>query len=109
MSLGGRDTTGDGVEGDSKAAGLEVVENGWTLGVTAMGCLPLFAANLTGSLGNVGLGAGVLGALGLGTLGLEAGSLGLGGRDLIATCDLGCSSSSLLGVWGLIKGCLCLS
>ena len=66
----------------------------------------LKSTNLTGSLGNVGLEAGFLGALGLGTtLGLVAGSLGLGGRDLMATCDLGCSS--LLGVWGLVKEGLC--
>jgi hypothetical protein len=45
----------------------------------------------------VGLGAGVLGALGLG-----ATSLGLGGSDLMPTWDLGCSSSSLLGFWGLL-------
>ena len=46
LSLGGRDTTGDGVEGDSKDTGLEVVENGLTLGVIAAGCLALFADNL---------------------------------------------------------------
>jgi hypothetical protein len=113
VTLLGRDTTGKGVEDSKptlKGAGV-VVENGWVLGVTAAGCLALFPDNLTGSLGNVGLGAGVLGAVGLGAgvlgiLGLGAGSLGLGGRDLIATWDLGCSS--LLGVWGLgIRGCLC--
>ena len=46
VTLGGRDTTGDGVEGDSKATELEVVENGLTLGVIAEGCLALFADNL---------------------------------------------------------------
>jgi len=107
LFLGGRDTTGDGVEGDSKAAGLAVVANGLTLGVIAAeGCLALFAECLTGSLGNVGLGAGFLDELRLGTtLGLVSGSLGLGGRDLMATCDLGCSS--LLGDWGLVKEGLC--
>lgn len=107
LFLGGKDTTGDGVEGDSKAAGLAVVANGLTLGVIAAeGCLALFADCLTGSLGNVGLGAGFLDELRLGTtLGLVSGSLGLGGRDLMATWDLGCSS--LLGDWGLVKEGLC--
>jgi len=120
VTLSGRDTTGEGVEGDWKDWVGGVGENCGTLGVTAAGCLALFAANLTGSLGNVGLGAGVLGAvglgagvlgaLGLGALGLGATSLGLGGSDLMPTWDLGCSSSSLLGFWGLlgsIEGCLC--
>ena len=46
VTLSGRDTTGEGVEGDWKDWVGGVGENCGTLGVTAAGCLALFAASL---------------------------------------------------------------